>query len=462
MDHPRRAFRPIGLLLFVVGCNAIGGIEDGDDDVGTGIGGTPATPTAGASGGGGDGGTGLVSAGGSSGMGGGPEGGGGTTNVPEGGVGPVAPCGADGQACCSEGAACQGRLSCSSSEVCVLCGSFAGLVAPAPYTALSVAGVSGDGRVVVGSLAVGAVNRAFRWWATTGTFDLYPDDAATVDSYASTVSADGGVVIGNAEFADDPNTRRPFRWTSSGVEYLPLPPGGVLPASARDVSSDGSVVVGSSQTEAGDSLAWHWQAAGSEDLGVLLGNGGSAYRVSADGRVIVGDTQGGGNNRGFRFTWDPTLMPPANGTFDNLGVLTGDATSFARGVSANGNVVVGTSALGSRNTAVRWDYPSATPTGLAPLSAGGTSQAFDVSEDGRVAIGIAQSATNVAVLWDATGVHSIQQSLTDLRVTVPAGWSLDAAIDISADGRVIVGDGTNPALAPEAWIAVLSEGCPSP
>jgi hypothetical protein len=37
------------------------------------------------------------------------------------------------------------------------------------------------------------------------------------------------------------------------------------------------------------------------------------------------------------------------------------------------------------------------------------------------------------------------------------GWTLNHALAISADGTVIVGNGTNPAGSREAWIAVIPE-----
>jgi probable HAF family extracellular repeat protein len=449
------AFGSIALGCIALGCNAIGGIEDGDDGL-VGVGGTQALPTAEGSGGGREGGMGLVGGGGRSGMGGGPPGNGGT-NVPDGGGDDIVPpCGAEGQACCSESEACQGRLSCAAdSQTCVLCGSFAGLVAPAPYTSSSGGGVSADGLVVVGSLSVDTSYRAFRWSAMPGAFTLYLDDA--VDSEASAVNSDGTVVTANIE----PGS--PFRWTLGALEPVALPQGAVPPARVGDVSGDGNVMVGYWTTTAGESRAWRWQDGVAEDLGFLLGAGGRGARVSADGLVIVGDTQGGANSQAFRFTWDPTLAPSAKGRLENLGALAGDSTSFARGVSADGGVVVGTSTLGSRNTAVRWDYPAGTPTGLPPLSAGGFSQAFDVSEDGRIVVGIAQdSSAYTAVLWDETGVHSIQQALADRSVTIPESWSFESANNVSADGRVIVGDGRNPAGMAAVWVAVLAPNCRSP
>ncbi len=41
-----------------------------------------------------------------------------------------------------------------------------------------------------------------------------------------------------------------------------------------------------------------------------------------------------------------------------------------------------------------------------------------------------------------------------------AGWTLDVALGISADGLTIVGQGINPNGDHEAWIAVIAEPVP--
>jgi probable HAF family extracellular repeat protein len=372
----------------------------------------------------------------------------------------VAQCGAEGQSCCSEATVCESGSSCDAASLtCRLCSSFTGLAAPAPYTSLHATGVSANAQFVVGYVLLGNETHAFRWSARTG-FDYYPDDA--VVSEATAVSEDGSVVVGNAKFANDPNTSLAYRWTSAGVDYLPLAEGAVAPVKAADVSADGSVVVGNSLNATGDVRAWRWQGASSVDLGPLLSNGGSASRVSADGHVIVGDTQGGGNNRALRFTWDPLLTPLAQADFENLVPLMGDATSFARGVSADGELVVGRSFAGSRSSAVRWDADGGTPTPLPELSLNVSAQAFDVSEDGRVAVGLVVGLAGSAVFWDANGIHSIQPVLVSLGVTAVASWELNDPGGVSRDGRVIAGDGKNPDGVDQAWVAVFGDNCSTP
>ena len=60
-----------------------------------------------------------------------------------------------------------------------------------------------------------------------------------------------------------------------------------------------------------------------------------------------------------------------------------------------------------------------------------------------------------AFIWDAQdGMRDLQTLLVSLGADL-TGWSLTEARAISADGRVIVGTGTNPQAATEAWIAYL-------
>ena len=77
------------------------------------------------------------------------------------------------------------------------------------------------------------------------------------------------------------------------------------------------------------------QAQSLTDLGTLTGGSYSyAYAVSADGSVVVGESDSTNGTRAFRWT---------NNVMTDLGTLTGGNYSEAYGVSADGNVVVGQS-----------------------------------------------------------------------------------------------------------------------
>ena len=85
--------------------------------------------------------------------------------------------------------------------------------------------------------------------------------------------------------------------------------------------------------------------------------------------------------------------------------------------------------------------------------------ADDVSADGSVVVGWGNSASDTeAFIWEtAHGIRSIRDVLiNDFRLGASlAGWKLEYARGISADGRVVVGYGFNPHGDREAWLARL-------
>jgi uncharacterized membrane protein len=89
-----------------------------------------------------------------------------------------------------------------------------------------------------------------------------------------------------------------------------------------------------------------------------------------------------------------------------------------------------------------------------------------LSADGSVLVGSNVSAgsdarARVAVIWDASGVHSIADRLRALGVGL-GDWRLEYASDVTPDGQTIVGGGVSPAGRRSGWIAVLPCGAPWP
>ena len=124
-------------------------------------------------------------------------------------------------------------------------------------------------------------------------------------------------------------------------------------------------------------------------LGTLpRGNSSAAYAVSADG-VVVGmatyydNISGNYYRRAFRWT--------ASGGMQNLGTL-GGTQSEARGVSADGSVVVGwaSNAAGLRR-AFRWQKGVMQDLGTLGVNFSG---ANGVSADGAVVVGEAENAAD--------------------------------------------------------------------
>ncbi len=89
------------------------------------------------------------------------------------------------------------------------------------------------------------------------------------------------------------------------------------------------------------------------------------------------------------------------------------------------------------------------------------SAASTVSADGSVVVGrsliTSAPGSERAFRWTTQ-----QRRMEDIRevflargVTSVQDWILQSAVDVSADGRVIVGVGRNPSRQFEAWLAVL-------
>ena len=177
-------------------------------------------------------------------------------------------------------------------------------------------GVSADGSTVVGE-GRSAANEAFIWDATNGMQGLGGLPGAGLNSRAHGVSADGSTVVGQATSASGDEA---FIWDATngmrGIGYLP---GGFFQSSAKGVSADGSTVVGFSVTASGDE-AFLWDAPnGMQSLQFLLTALGvnltgwqleHARGISADGNTIVGD---GTNPSGQREAFIAFIPEPGTG-----------------------------------------------------------------------------------------------------------------------------------------------------
>jgi len=244
----------------------------------------------------------------------------------------------------------------------------------------------------------------FRWMEATGMVQLA---GLGPGSLASGVSGDGSVVVG---YYYAGSNQVAFRWTEtdgvSGLGDLPEPPFGSV---ATGISDDGLVIVGAG-TVASGTQAFRWtQADGMVGLGYLPGGGAecNAQFASADGSVIVGSSD------------------------------TTDSFSQAfRWTQAEGMVALGHTPAG--------DFVNA---------------AFGVSGDGSVIVGFALGELGpAAVIWDAaSGLRNLHDVLVnDYGLgDVLAGWTLETANGVSADGSSIVGDGINPSGGVEGWLARL-------
>jgi probable HAF family extracellular repeat protein len=149
-----------------------------------------------------------------------------------------------------------------------------------------------------------------------------------------------------------------------------------------------------------------------------------------------------------------------------LGYLAGGFLySEAYGVSSDGSVVVGLSDTASAVEAFRWTSGGGM-VGLGDLPGGWFySEAHGVSPDGSVVVGVSRTASGYEVfIWDAgNGMLNLKDVLFNDHGLDLTGWTLTGAagaLGISSDGLTIVGVGINPDGYEEAWIATFREATP--
>jgi len=270
---------------------------------------------------------------------------------------------------------------------------------PSSYGSMAY-GISADGNVITGLThycfniggTVYSADRAFKWtqggvMTNLGNLHLFDDtNYGAWGSYATGISADGSTEVGiawNGTTAQD----RVVRWKSGSIiDIVQAKTAGASP-NGFNASSDGSVVAGTMDDGSGQSRAFRWtQAGGVVSLGTFSGGHFSvANNISADGTVIVGvadDAQAVAH--AFRWTQATGMV--------SLGTLPGDTTSNAFGVSSDGSVVVGASSPGSH--AYRWTAATGMQSITDWLASGGVDAtgvefaiARGVSGDGNTVVG---------------------------------------------------------------------------
>lgn len=290
---------------------------------------------------------------------------------------------------------------------------------------------------------------AVRWSRKDGLEPLLDFDRATA------ISNNGEVAVGRRRSTGGFG---PFLWNvSTGIidlgELRETPDLGY----ATDVSADGRIVVGGvgeslfATSYGGNPEAFVWSAeSGVVGLGDL--DGGSersfATAVSADGSVVVGEATSAGSTGGEAFVW--TIDEGMIG----LGEHTRLAQSTATDVSSDGLVVVGFGwgAIG----------PLRSPSGFRYRSDGNATDHLCFTPLATDATGktIVGTSGGVATIWFESGQSQVLQEVlaSDYGLAEQLeAWTLETAVDISADGRTIVGFGTNPSGQLEAWGVVIPE-----
>ena len=171
-----------------------------------------------------------------------------------------------------------------------------------------------------------------------------------------------------------------------------------------------------------------FQGLGSLEGGNVVDFANIARGISADGSVVVGNSASASGGEAFQWM---------NGTMTGLDDLPGGIfDSLAIDVSANGQFIVGHGTNGTAQVAVRWNGNSIMA--LDELILDGSSQAWGVSGDGSVVVGEADSPLGrEAFLWTESGGMIGLGNLT-------GGTHNSQAKGVSADGTVVVGSSGTP------------------
>lgn len=328
---------------------------------------------------------------------------------------------------------------------------------PGASFASGVQGLNSNGTAVVGfgtpvpPSGQAVTNFATEWKDNTGIVALTNVGAGI--AYATT--SDGSIIVGVHQVSPSITA---FTYTGGVLTDLPNLPGGTNASTAFGISGNGGVIVGQASTSTNATHATKWVGGTATDLGVLSGGSFSLARaVSTDGNTIVGES---GQSIGAR-----AVKWVGGGAATSLGVFSGGTESLANGVSSDGSVIVGESgstAGGTPHTAAfRWTSGG----GMVDLGNLGdpsmNASALAVSGDGTIVVGQVQNGIHVgdtdAFIWtQGTGMQSLITVLKNHGMTGPLNnWELKSATCISQDGKVIGGQGKNPAGQPEGWIAIL-------
>ena len=312
-------------------------------------------------------------------------------------------------------------------------------------------GVSADGTTVVGTASSEESLEAFRWTVSGGLQGLgFPPDKE--GSEATAANQDGSVIAGNAVRFVGPESVA-ARWcATTGWELFGGD--GFVPIRSLGISADGNTIVGVALSVPGGlRQAFRWTpTGGSERLEPLAEERTTfAIGISADAAVVTG-VGGDADGNVSRCAGPATAAPRWL-----CRCWTWTMTVPASAVSADGSTIVGECGVAASFRAVLWDERGVVALGFEPGGYGSRLQ--DVSADGTVGVGQAGDAEEIlhAAIWTAAnGFQDLREVLVRLGLGgAVAGWFLDEANAISADGTVIAGVGHDPDRRTQAYVVTL-------
>jgi probable HAF family extracellular repeat protein len=162
------------------------------------------------------------------------------------------------------------------------------------------------------------------------------------------------------------------------------------------------------------------------DLGTLeLGTLSNAYNISANGNIVVGSSATNGGIGSRAFVWQNGVMTKLNGlNVNNL--------SVARGVSGDGSVIAGVTQISG--VLKGWRFQNGTYQEIGNLGhTGGYSFPYDMSSNGQIIVGESRRANGTfgAFYWNSN-------VMTDIGV-IPGVNTGSLAYGVDPTGTYVVG-----------------------
>ncbi len=309
--------------------------------------------------------------------------------------------------------------------------------------------VSADGNTVIaGNPGFGP----YLWTPSSSSGLLFADPLLPSSGVAYGVSANGSVIaggqgssVGACTYASQFGITAAARGSVwNGTTPTALPNGVFLSSTAVGTSSDGTLVVGFGRTVNPQTLPFVWSSGGGM---TALAAPGNCCAYGGTATAVVGECDGAG------MRWNPQtpLAQPVS--------LPISDPSSARAISADGSTIVGIRRVGVSSNFVGVRVIGTGVTDLSPIAGNVTAIATAVSADGGTIVGFSRTggvgSASTATMWSgALAPVSVKRVLQAACVDA-TGWSLEMAYGISADGKTIVGWGTDPNATTSAFRARL-------
>ncbi|MGH7132156.1 MAG: GC-type dockerin domain-anchored protein [Phycisphaerales bacterium] len=314
-------------------------------------------------------------------------------------------------------------------------------------------GISADGSTVVGESVSPATTSGEACYLRSGTLTglgIAPG-ATTVRNVANACSSNGNLLVGSTRYSATPALFRAYRYDVTAAAWVVLDAGGT-DTSANACNAAGDVLAGYGNgftvagVPAGNRVACKWRIIGpgqvnTNTLGVLPGDTSSqANGTAGSGAITIGESFTSSTTRAFVHTQSGIAPLPT---------LTGGPNAFgASGISSDGSTIVGyATAPGEQSPkAAMWKQVGGvwTITDLGRLAGGAGAYLDAANANGTVLVGRALEFFALdpqAVVWtQAGGLRTLASILTGAGINL-AGWDLQYATGISADGTKVVGWG---------------------